>query len=166
MFDSLKTYSPSEEAALVWLWWSSEPSPAGKSSSRESTSQWPDMEEMERCGLPTQWGEISLSRGEWETQGGEGDGESTEGLKWAWAWPVNRKGEPRREGEVGERGGAVVEDSEGETAAAGGGVEWTFWPLFFITCKRRTVLFWTEGRIKKKRLQSLQCIKILKAFMI
>ncbi len=127
-------FSPSEETVLLSLGGSSEPGPTGKSSSRERTSLRPDMEDRERCGLPALWGEFILPGGEGETQGGEGDGESKEGLKWAWAWPVNRKGELRREGEAGERGGAVLEDGAGGTAA--GGVEWTFRPLWLNICER------------------------------
>lgn len=55
-----------------------------------------------------------------ETRGGEGEEESTEGLKWAWAWPVNRKGELQLEGEAEERGGAVLEGGEGITSAVSG----------------------------------------------
>lgn len=120
--------SPSEEAKLIWLWGSSERGPAGKSSSSESTSLWPDMEESERCGLAAPWGEFSLLWGGGETRGGEGDGERAEGLKWAWAWPVNRKGEARWED-------AVWEGDEGQEAA-GGGVVWTFWLLLLNICKR------------------------------
>lgn len=54
-----------------------------------------------------------------ETRGGEGEEESTEGLKRAWAWPVNRKGELRLE-EAEERGGAVLESGEGITLAVSG----------------------------------------------
>lgn len=48
---------------------------------------------------------------------------------------MNRKGELRREGEAGERGGALLEDDAGGTAARGG-VEWTFWLLWLNICKR------------------------------
>ena len=119
-------FSPSEETALISLCGSSE-GLTGKSSSRDSTSLRPDMEERERCGLLALWAELSLPGGEGETQGGVGDGERAEGLKWAWGWPVNRKGELRRAGEAGERG-----------MAAGGGVESTFWLLLLNFCKRGT----------------------------
>lgn len=133
----IMNFSPSEETALISLCGSSEPGPTGKSSSRESTSLRPDMEERERCGLLALWGELSLPGGKGETRGGVGDGERAEGLKWAWGWPVNRKGELRRAGEAGERGGARLEEDERGTAA-GGGVESTFWLLLLNFCKRGT----------------------------
>lgn len=112
--------SPSEQTELISLWGSPEPGPTGNSSSRESTSLWPDMDGGECCGLTTLWKELSLPGR--EAQGGEGDGESTEGLKWARAWPVNLKGELRRKEETGEYGGVVLVDDDWG-AAAGSGVE-------------------------------------------
>lgn len=136
-------FIPSDETALISLWRSSEPGPTGKSSSRESTSPRPDMDERERCGLADLWGDVGLPSGAVETQWGDWDGESTEGLKWAWAWPVNLNGELRCEGEAGERDGVVMEEDEGRPAV-GGGVEQTFSLLLCGFWQTRRVSFSSE----------------------
>lgn len=151
---TLELLSHSEET-FISLCGTIEPGPTGNSSSKERTSSWPDMEESEGAGLPTLWGEEG-------TQGGEGDRESTEGLKWAWEWPVNRNGEWRWEEEAGERGGAGLEEDEG-WAAVGGRWEWTLWLPLLSACKGETLwsnaVAWKKA-VWQKTLKETNCTKM------
>lgn len=75
----MENVSPSERTVLMSLWGSLEAGPTGKSSSRESTSLQPDMEERECWGLIVLGCCCSCPPGEEEEVG-----EITEeGLKWA-----------------------------------------------------------------------------------